>query len=140
MFPLTDWIPAKTLVIALGLSTVISIGSVVLAPLVIARLPPDYFQQERRPRYLARGRRPLLHFMLTALKNLLGIGLILAGAAMILLPGQGLLTMVIGVALIDFPGKSRLVSAIVRRPTVLRSLNWIRAKVHKPPFLVPAAS
>lgn len=140
MIALLDWIPRKTLVVALGLSAGISIGSLVLAPSVIARLPADYFRDQRRARDASRAPRPLLHFTMALLKNLLGGALIVAGAAMIVLPGQGLLTMAIGVGLVDFPGKRRLVNAVVRRPVVLRSLNWVRAKAHKAPFLEPLAA
>jgi hypothetical protein len=140
MRPLIDLLPAKTLVAALGLSAVISIASLALAPLAIARLPADYFQQDRPPRRRPEGRRPLIHFTLTALKNVFGLFLIAAGGAMIVLPGQGLLTMVVGVGLLDFPGKHHIVNAFVRRPLVLRSLNWVRAKAHKPPFAAPATA
>jgi len=136
--PLLDWVPAKTLMIALGLSAVISIASLALAPLAIARLPVDYFQPDRPPRKLPEGRQPLVHSTLTALRNVFGIFLIVAGAAMVVLPGQGLLTMVVGVAVLDFPGKHDMVNALGRRPVVMRSLNWIRAKTHKPPFVAQA--
>ena len=141
MTPLLDWIPKKTLVLALGLSAGITIGSLALAPLIIARLPADYFQKQRRgPRSASNGDRPLLHFTITALKNLLGIGLIVAGTAMIVLPGQGLLTLIVGLSLVDFPGKHRLINALVERPVVLRSVNLLRTKLGRPPFATPAAA
>jgi hypothetical protein len=123
---------------ALGLSAGIAIGSFVLAPVVIAQLPADYFQEQRRQRNPSRDRRPVLQFTLASLQNLFGVTLIVAGAAMIPLPGQGLLTMAIGVGLVEFPGKQRLVNALVSRPMVLDSLNWIRAKARKAPFMTPA--
>ncbi len=137
-----DWIPKRTLVTALGLSTVISIGSLVLAPLAIARLPSDYFVEDRpsqKPAW-ATGPRQIAHFAFTALKNALGVGLIILGAALFVLPGQGLLTIAVGVSLLDFPGKHRLVNAFVRQPLVLNALNWVRAKAHTPPFIDPAAA
>jgi len=142
MIPLPDWIPPHTLITALGLSIVISIGSLILAPIAIARLPSDYFVEDRPSQQSARatGPRQLVHFTLVALKNALGTGLFIAGAAMFVLPGQGLLTMVIGVGLLDFPGKHRLVSALVHRPLVLRALNWVRAKAHVPPFVTLEAA
>jgi len=142
MIPLLDWIPRKTLVLALGLSAGITIGSLVLTPVVIARMPADYFQAQRwrSPPSGSRRPHPLLHFTVTALKNLLGASLVLAGAAMIVLPGQGLLTLIVGLGLIDFPGKHRLINAVVGRPAVLRSLNWVRTRLHRPPFLAPSMS
>ena len=70
------------------------------------------------------------------MKNLIGVSLIIAGAAMVPFPGQGLLTMIVGASLVDFPGKRRMLRAIARQPRVLRSLNWIRDKASKPPFVV----
>lgn len=141
MIPLLDWIPRKTLVLALGLSAGISIGSLILAPVVIARLPANYFlERPRHPRETSWDPRRPLHFALAVLKNLLGVALIVIGVAMVPFPGQGLLTMVVGIGLVDFPGKQRLSNAIVRRPMVLRSLNWVRIKARKAPFSAPAAA
>lgn len=141
MIPLLDWIPQKTLVLALGVSAGITAGSVILAPIIIAQLPADYFQEQpRRPREESRRAHPLLHYTVASIKNLLGAALIVVGAVMVPFPGQGLLTMIVGLGIVDLPGKHRLVTAIVRRPAVLRSLNWIRAKSHKSAFLAPAAA
>lgn len=139
MIPLLDWFPRKTVWLALGLSAGITIGSLVLAPMIIARLPADYFlEQRQRVREDSPSLHPVLHYTVASLKNLLGVTLIVVGAAMVPLPGQGLLTMVVGLGLVDFPGKHRLVNAVVGRPMVLHSLNWIRAKAHQAPFLTPA--
>jgi hypothetical protein len=54
---------------------------------------------------------------------------------MLFLPGQGLLTMITGLLLIDYPGKFRLERKIVNTPAVLKSLNWLRAKAKKPPLI-----
>jgi len=54
--------------------------------------------------------------------------------AMLVLPGQGLLTMFISLMLLDFPGKRRLEQSIVRRPIILRSINWLRERHHRPPL------
>src|SRR4029453_13617262 len=62
----------------------------------------------------------------------------LAGGAMLLLPGEGLLTIAIGLMLLDVPGKGRIERRLVQRPVVWRALNWIRAKAHRPPLERPA--
>jgi hypothetical protein len=67
-------------------------------------------------------------------KNSLGYLLLLGGILMLFLPGQGILTMVTGLMLIDYPGKFRLERKIVNRPTILKSLNWLRAKAKQPPL------
>jgi hypothetical protein len=140
MIPQFDWITPKTLVLAFGLSAAISIASLVLAPVYVARLPADYFQKTPRSRDDRRDRHPVIRITAKSLKNLLGVALFLAGVATFILPGYGVLTMLVGIALTDFPGKQRLERAMVRQPPVLRLLNWIRAKAHKEPFLAPASA
>ena len=74
--------------------------------------------------------------MLLIGKNLLGGLLVLSGIAMLVLPGQGLLTIAMGLLLMDFPGKHRLERRIVRTRPVLRSINWLRRKAHKNPLKI----
>jgi hypothetical protein len=62
------------------------------------------------------------------LKNALGVVLLLGGIVMLFLPGQGLLTMFLGIVLMDFPGKFRLERYLISRGPVLKSINWIRRK------------
>ena len=61
---------------------------------------------------------------------------LVAGVAMLVLPGQGLLTILIGLMLISFPGKRGLERRIVGRPTILRILNGMRARRSLPPLIV----
>jgi len=53
---------------------------------------------------------------------------------MLVLPGQGLLTIVTGLLLINYPGKYKLEQKLVAIPSVFRALNWIRVKANKPPL------
>jgi UPF0716 family protein affecting phage T7 exclusion len=73
-------------------------------------------------------------------KNLCGTVLVLAGVAMLVLPGQGILTIVVGLLLIDFPGKFALEQKLVRRSSVLSAMNWIRTKAHRAPLKPPPAN
>jgi hypothetical protein len=75
---------------------------------------------------------------LTILKNIVGWAFILAGIAMLVLPGQGILTILIGVSLANFPGKYALERRLVRKPAVARTLNRIREKAGKPRLEIPA--
>ena len=52
----------------------------------------------------------------------------LAGFIMCFIPGQGLLTMFLGLMLITYPGRRKLVLSIVRRPAVARAINWMRRR------------
>ena len=68
--------------------------------------------------------------------NIIGCGLILAGLVMLFLPGQGILTLVMGLLLVDYPGKFRLERRLVKTPAILNSLNWLRRKAKKPPLVM----
>jgi len=53
---------------------------------------------------------------------------------MLVLPGQGLLTILLGVTLVNFPGKYALERRIVSRPSVANTLNRIREAVGRNPL------
>ena len=127
---------------ALGWIAVISglvfVGSLFLVPWLAVRIPEDYFARPRPPRSPFADEHPQLRWIGLILKNLLGGLLFLSGLAMLLLPGQGLLTLAIGTMLLDFPGKFRLEAKIVRFGPVLKSINWLRRRSHAPPLQLGA--
>ncbi len=104
------------------------VGSLLVLPLVAARIPADYFCADMRGKTLWRKRRPSLRMLVLILKNILGLVLFLAGVLMLFLPGQGLLTIFLGIMLMDFPGKYRLERYIISRGPVLRGINWLRRR------------
>lgn len=116
---------------------VLSLGSLVvialLLPVVVVRLPADYFLASRKELAVRRGPTQWVGHVA---KNVLGAAFVLAGIAMLVLPGQGLLTILIGLLLVDFPGKRALERRFVRRPGVLDFLNRMRARRGKPPLQV----
>jgi hypothetical protein len=125
-----------------GLLGALAIGSVALflaflvfTPWAIARIPHDYFAGERSGQTFVE-RHPLIRFAFHVVKNLCGLLLLAAGFIMLFIPGQGLLTMLLGIVCMDFPGKRKLEQQIVARPAVLRTLNWIRAKQGQRPLIV----
>lgn len=104
------------------------VGTLLLVPWLVLRVPADYFSAGRRPGLPWAEQHPLLRALLLLGKNLLGLLILLMGIAMLVLPGQGLLTMLIGLLLLDFPGKFRLERWLVQRRPVLRSINWLRQR------------
>jgi hypothetical protein len=68
------------------------------------------------------------------LKNLLGLVLVLAGIAMMLLPGQGLLTVFVGLLLLEFPGKHRLERRLIGWGPIYRAINRLRRRAGRPPL------
>jgi hypothetical protein len=117
---------------------VVSVGGLVVSALattwVVGRLPADYFTHKRRPRPALAHRHPALRIALRVGKNLLGVVLVVAGAAMLVLPGQGVLTLFIGLLLLDIPGKYRVERWFVSRPSVGRAINWLRRRTGRPPL------
>lgn len=111
------------------------IGSLITIPWIIARLPANYFIRHREVVAKRHESHPLMAKLIFAGRNIIGILFFMAGVAMLLLPGQGLITILIGISFMDFPAKQQLVDTLVRRPRVIRLLNWIRQKEKKPPFL-----
>lgn len=107
--------------------------SLLVIPLVVIRLPADYFAQPEFGR--AGSAHPSVSRLLAAVgKNLLGAALVILGAVMLFVPGQGVLTMLIGVMLLDFPGKKRLERKLIETPTVLKTVNGLRRRAGKEAF------
>jgi hypothetical protein len=105
----------------------------------MVRLPADYFDT-RTPRHWMKDHHPVLRLAGLIVKNVVGAVFLLAGLAMLFLPGQGILTMLIGISLLDFPGKRKLEAKIVGQHTVLQALNAMRAKFDKPPLTLAPGS
>ncbi|GAB4191709.1 MAG: hypothetical protein Kow00105_05760 [Phycisphaeraceae bacterium] len=117
-----------------AVSVVTFVASLVLLPWVVSRIPEDYFAHDSRPASVLAQRHPLTRWTLRLLKNVLGVILTVAGLAMLVLPGQGLLTLVVGLMLLDVPGKYRLECWLVSRPRISKAINWLRRRRGKPPI------
>ena len=109
--------------------------SLIFVPILVARIPADYFTHTRRHSTLWSSYHPVARLILLTLKNSLGLILVIAGIAMLVLPGQGLFTILAGIMLLNFPGKYRLERWLVSRPPVLRSINWLRRRTGYGPLL-----
>jgi len=120
-----------------GISVVMFVTTLLLIPVLVVRIPEDYFRREGGYDEELRRNRPFLYWSVLLLKNLLGVVFILAGLAMLFLPGQGILSILIGVSFTDFPGKRRLERRLVSVPKVLHSINWMRSRSGKSPLLPP---
>ena len=121
---------------ALGSATTF-VGSLIIVPILVIRIPDDYFLARRRRVSHWRRLHPVPGIALLVLKNVCGIVFIVAGIAMLVLPGQGILTILIGVMLVNFPGKYRLERRFIRVRLVARSINWMRSRAGRPPLRMP---
>ena len=100
--------------------------SLLFVPLVVCRLPEDYFL--RRDAGVPKTGNSPLFFFSVVFRNIAGYLLVLAGFIMLFTPGQGLLTLFIGALCIDFPGKRALERRLIRNRRLQRTLNWIRRR------------
>ncbi len=112
------------------------IATLFVLPWLVALIPSDYFLTKRRRPAQWKQVHPLLRYAVLALKNLAGVIIFLAGIAMLLTPGQGLLSILLGLMLMDYPGKFQLERQIITRLKLLRFMNWLRRRQKKPPLLL----
>ena len=120
------------------LSVVTLLLSIFFIPWIICRLDSRYFLDLESNHKKSPKQRPSLFSLL--LRNAIGSVLVVAGVTMLFLPGQGILTIFAGILLLSFPGKKFLISRLTSRPTVRRSLNWLRTRRDVPEFQWPLDS
>jgi Putative transmembrane protein (PGPGW) len=114
------------------LSVLFWLGTLIVVPIVIVKLPPDYLSREQS---VVPGNSPSFwYYPYLIAKNIFGVLFIIAGAAMLVLPGQGLLTLAIGLGLISFPRKHLVIQRILGQQRILKAINRLRSKAHKPPL------
>jgi len=104
---------------------------------LVVWLPADHFS--RLPAGDAGWRKdPVLRWSVLILKNALGVVLLPVGVVMVIpgVPGPGLVFILLGVSLLDFPGKRRLERRLLAVPSVLRFLNSVRKRFNRPPLLI----
>lgn len=117
------------------LSVAVSLVYFAVTVVTIIRMSPDYFTKHRISKPL-RKQHFLVWLLAKLVKNAIGAGLVLIGFILIFLPGQGVLTILLGLLFLDFPGKRTLERRLVKTPSILHTLNWVRAKAGKPPLLI----
>ncbi len=106
--------------------------SLAIVSFIMVNIPSDYFRKDR-PRELWSDRHPAVRFLGVFVKNLLGVVLVVLGILMSIpgVPGQGILTILLGIMLLDFPGKRDLEHRLVSRPRVLNAINKLRRRFGK---------
>ncbi|MCW8956559.1 MAG: hypothetical protein OQL09_06720 [Gammaproteobacteria bacterium] len=121
----------------IGISIVGFVMGLLLLPVMVTQIPVDYFMHNARHRLIEDSRHPLMRALVMSIKNLLGAVLLLVGIIMLFTPGQGLLTLFVGLMVMNYPGKYRLEGWLIRRPHVLSAINWLREKYKRPPLQLP---
>jgi hypothetical protein len=137
--PAAIWgiVTAIDVILAALIFAVTFAGSIGVISFILVKLPPTYFQ-ESHSRAFWIDRHPSVRWAGLIGKNALGVVLVLLGILMSLpgIPGQGILTILLGIMLLDLPGKRRLESRILKQPRVLEKINRLRHKFSKPPLVL----
>lgn len=108
--------------------------SIVCIPLLVARLPRNFFQLTAKSNRSNVRKFTLRNAILSLLRNITGFALLLAGIAMLFLPGQGIITIIIALATMSFPLKNELIYKLTRKHSVQQALDWMRKKMKKETF------
>jgi len=123
--------------IALGLSfTIITIiASYGLVVIGMIKIPADYFSSSY-VKEINRDKHFSIRWAAFIVKNVIGFLLIVAGFIMIFTPGPGVPTILLGLIMMDIPGKRPFEAKLIQRPMVLSAVNDLRAKYNKPPLIM----
>jgi hypothetical protein len=137
-----DWITQlwaaltwQSALIGLGMFVISFTASLALVSFVLVKLPVNYFHSSHAREFWT-DRHRAVRWSGIVLKNFAGLILIVLGVLMSLpgVPGQGILTILLGLIMLDIPGKRPLETSLVKRPKVLRSINRLRERFGKPPL------
>jgi hypothetical protein len=123
--------------IAFGVWALATLATLAVVAVVVVALPADHFLNRRqRPRAASSS---VAGTLARAGRNALGLALIVVGLLLALpgIPGQGILTLLINLMLVDFPGRRRLERRLVAWPGVLPTMNSLRARFRQPPLRPP---
>lgn len=111
--------------------------NIAIVSAILIKLPANHFSKNRKTEFWA-GRRPALNAAKIVCKNILGIFLVALGVVLSLpgVPGQGLLTILLGIMLLDFPGRDRLEQKLLSKPSIVNTINRLRGRFGKPPLVL----
>ena len=124
----------KVLVGALIFLATFSVNLAIVS-FILVKLPADHFSKGHKTKFWS-GPNPALNAAKFIGKNILGVLLVALGIVLSLpgVPGQGLLTVLLGIMLLDFPGKDRLEQKLLSRPGIVNTINKLRKRFGKPPL------
>ena len=120
---------------AAGLFVVSIALSLLIVGIVMVKIPENYFSSHYQHDFLPNSSW-LTRWGAVVAKNVAGLVLVIAGIVMLVGPGQGILTILIGLILMDIPGKRPLEARLIKRPVILAAVNSFRAKYNKPPLVM----
>jgi hypothetical protein len=135
---LSDFFSALTwqkVLLGVGIFVVSFFANLGIVSFILVKLPADHLSKSRKTKFWA-GPRPWLHAAKVIGKNIGGVLLVALGVVLSLpgVPGQGLLTVLLGIMLLDFPGRHRLEQKLLSKPSIVNSINKLRGRFGKKPL------
>lgn len=112
-------------------SALIFVISLIFTPFLVSKIPHDYFTNAK---YHKLEIEHFGHIVAVVGRSALGLTLVFLGFVMLFTPGQGILAIIVGLFLMEFPGKKRLECKIIQNEVTFKALNWMRKKFKQPPF------
>ena len=121
--------------LGVGIFLVTFLANLALVSFILVKIPADYFRESPQAKFLEK-QSPVVRVLAIIGKNIAGVVLVVLGVLLSLpgVPGQGVLTILLGVMLLDFPGRQRFERWIVSSPRVLKAVNKLRHRFDKPPL------
>ena|SRR5687767_67842 len=137
-----DWLSDFWNSLTLGrvlFGSAVFVGSILISLLIVGivmvQIPENYFSSHYQRDFLPNSRW-ITRWGAVVGKNIAGLILVIAGIIMLVGPGQGILTILIGLILMDIPGKRPLEARLIKRPAILAAVNNFRARYNKPPLVM----
>lgn len=125
----------KNLILWFGsISLFVFLFSLLSIKWLVSLIREDYFINKKDSKIKTSN--IFIWYIVLIFKNLIGYSLILGGIMMLVLPGQGLFTIIIGLMMSNYPGKYSIEKKFIAIPTILKSINWLRRKSNKPPIRI----
>jgi len=112
-------------------SFIVFVVSLLLTPFLLGKIPQEYFVHTNQHKVEINH---LGHLVVVIIRTLIGFVLLVAGIIMLVTPGQGIISILLGLFLMEFPGKRKLELKIINHEPTFKALNWLRSKANKPPF------
>lgn len=139
MDSITQFFSSMTLrgvAIGVGIFLVTFFANLALVSFILIKIPADYFRTSQG-KFLAK-QSPVVRVLALVGKNIAGVILVVLGVLLSLpgVPGQGVLTILLGIMLLDFPGRRRFERWIVSSPKVLKAVNKLRKRFDKPKLIL----
>ena len=130
-----SWITWSSILIGVSIFVGSFLVNLAIVSFILVKLPADHFSKSNKERF-AWSSNPMVRVLLIVGKNILGVVLVALGVVLSLpgIPGQGLLTILLGIMLLDFPGRHHLEQKLLSKPSIVNTINGLRGRFGKPPL------